>query len=326
MINVAVIGYGRVGAAHAARYAALPGVRVSAIADISPPRRRAAATHHPAAQVAANLDQLTDRIDLALICTPPTSHEPLIEAVLRRGAHAFCEKPVFLDPARGEHLVALAAASNRIIYPGHNYVYSPMLRRLREYSRSGALGTIRHVDIQIARTGPAAGTNDWQPTWRTDIAHSGGGILTDHGPHCIYLTEWLTGQEITSASRTTDDDGIDHHAEVKLTLTAGVTATAGMSWRSTIRTSIYTLVGSTARATLEDNQLRGPGDEPPVNGVHETSATSHTHDDWIPALARDVIASLTRPELLYSLTRPALTIARVLAGTDWLTLRQVRRP
>jgi predicted dehydrogenase len=314
MIHVAVIGYGRVGAAHAAHYASLPGVRVTAIADLSPPRRHLAAIAHPAAHIAASFDQLAKPPDLVLICTPPTSHEPLIETALRRGAHVFCEKPVFLDPARGERLVALAASSGRIIYPGHNYVFSPMLRRLREYARGGALGEIRHVRIHIARTGPANGTTEWHPGWRTDIVHSGGGVLTDHGPHCIYLTEWLTGQHITATKHTIDTTPIDHHADLTLSLTAGVTASITMSWRAHRRTSIYQLVGSIAEAQLRDNLLVAPGDARRAHGVHETPATSHAHDDWIPALAQDVIASLAQPDRLHRLTAPSLTVARVLAS------------
>lgn len=315
MIHVAVIGYGRVGEAHATHYAKLPGVRVAAVADLSPPRRHAAATGHPDAHIAAAFDQLTKPVDLVLICTPPTSHESLIEAALRRGAHVFCEKPVFLDPARGRHLVDLAAANGRIIYPGHNYVFSPMLRRLRGHALSGTLGDIRHLRVQIERTGPATGTAAWRPEWRTEAIHSGGGVLTDHGPHCIYLTEWITGQRITSATYTTDATPIDSHAELNLSLTAGTTASITMSWRSPRRISTYHLVGDVAEAQLVDNLLYAPGDAQPSRGVHETPATSHAHDDWIPILAQDVIGSLTQPDRLHSLTGPAITVARVLAGS-----------
>ncbi|WP_433531336.1 Gfo/Idh/MocA family protein [Micromonospora sp. CA-263727] len=314
MINIAVIGYGRVGTAHTAHHATLPSVRITAIVDTSAARRRAAAARHPEAQHVAYLGQVTTPIDLVLICTPPTSHEPLIDAALRRGAHVFCEKPVFLNPDHGRRLVALAAARQRIIYPGHNYLFSPMLKQLRTYATSGAIGPVRHIIIQIDRTGPARGADDWHPTWRTDITHSAGGILTDHGPHCIYLTEWLSGQRIISASATTDTEpgDVDHHAELNLSLTAGVTATATLSWQANARRSTYLLVGSTGQARMENNRLFPPAG-PPITGYHETPTTTHAHDDWIPTLAHDLTTSLTKPERLHNLTEPAITIAHILA-------------
>jgi predicted dehydrogenase len=266
--------------------------------------------------VVTNLDDVTTPVDLAVICTPPTSHEPLIETALRRDAHVFCEKPVFLDPTHGERLIALAAARARIIYPGHNYVFSPMLTQLRTYAHNGTIGALKHVAIQIERTGPASGTEDWHPQWRTDITHSGGGILTDHGPHCVYLAEWLSGQQIRSASSVTDAgaDGIDYRAKLSLTLTTGVTASASMSWQSDERRSVYRLLGTNGEARLVNNRLYAP-DTPPINGVHESTGTTHAHHDWMAPLARDVISSLTTPERLRSLTGPAITVTRVLRGS-----------
>jgi predicted dehydrogenase len=316
MIRLAIIGYGRAGEAHARCYASLSEIHVTAIVDPAPSRQRAAQTAFPRATVVGDLSQLNSHLDLVLVCTPPSSHEHYTEQALLRGAHVFCEKPVFLDPDNGARLVRLARSRNRIIYPGHNYIHSPLLKQLRQLSRPDLIGPTKRIELTIGRTQPASGTPDWNPAWRSARAVAAGGILTDHGPHCIYLTEWLSEQHIQQVSCRLELSaaGIEDHVNFDLDLSGGVNAAVNLSWRAMVRTTEYRVEGSDGFAIASDTQVTVSG----PRGQHlvriQDNMSSHAHDDWMPDLARAVIDQLSGDAHIEDLAEPALVVAKVIAA------------
>lgn len=159
----------------------------------------------------------------------------------------------------------------------------------------------------VQRTSPATGTPDWNPNWRTDPNISGGGILVDHGPHCIYLTEWLTGQRIQRAACEMKYalPGVEDHVELDLTLEGHAAAHILLTWRGSHRSTSYQLIGTKGMATLT-------GDTVEVDGRlgrqtwrnSETPGTLHAHDDWLPAQApRSSAASRPAPKTRLSRNR-----------------------
>ncbi|MFV2018950.1 Gfo/Idh/MocA family protein [Micromonospora sp. LOL_023] len=316
MIRVAVVGYGRCGEAHARCYSALPGAAVVAVVDSTPTRRQSARHHFPDAEVVTSLAQVSAEVDLVLICTPPGSHETYIEESLLRGVHVFCEKPVFLDPVSGRRLIDVACDRKRIIYPGHNYLFAPFLNALREQCSSARIGRLQRIEITVDRPRPALGTSDWQPGWRADHAVAGGGVLVDHGPHCVYLAEWLCNQRICQVScrMRRDATGVDDRVGLKLRLGGGVTAAVTLNWRAASRRTAYRVVGEhgTAAAVLDDLQgVHGDGVAGPVPA---DMSGRHTHPDWMPDMARDVIRHVASASDVRALAAPALTVAEVIAA------------
>ncbi|MFI6273069.1 Gfo/Idh/MocA family protein [Micromonospora zamorensis] len=317
MINVGVIGYGRAGEAHARCYDTKPQAQLVAIVDPTPSRRDAARARFPHAAVAATLDDLDVNIDLALICTPPNSHEAYTEQALMRDAHVFCEKPTFLDPGTGAKLIALARQRRRIIYPGHNYVHSPLLQRLRELGAPERIGALQRLTMTVERPTPASGSSDWNPSWRRDPAVSGGGVLVDHGPHCIYLAEWLTGMHVhlVGCTMTYSTLGVEDHAELRLDMSGKIKAHILLSWRAPHRRTTYSLTGARGTVTLNDDILV----EDSPAGRHtwrlaETPGSRHAHDDWLPALADEVLRQVIFAATGAELARSALVVAQTITA------------
>lgn len=318
MINVGVIGYGRAGSAHARCYDTMPQTAIVAIVDPTPSRRDAARARFPHAAVAATLDDIDVGFDLALICTPPSSHEAYTEQALMRDAHVFCEKPTFLDPGNGVKLIALARQRNRIIYPGHNYIHSPLLQRLRELGAPERLGLLQRLDMRIERTASAIGTPDWNPSWRRDPAVSGGGVLIDHGPHCVYLAEWLTRMQVHLVGCTMRYSTlrVEDHVELVLDMSGEIKAHILLSWRAPHRRNTYSLTGTQGSVVLTDDTLVEDG----LTGrrtrqLAETPGSRHAHGDWLPALAEDVIRQVgTGGATGAEPARSALGVARTIAA------------
>ncbi|MFV2086346.1 Gfo/Idh/MocA family protein [Micromonospora sp. LOL_021] len=312
-----MVGYGRCGEAHARCYSAMPDAAVVAVVDSTPTRRRIACRHHPHAEIVGSLTELSAEVDLALICTPPSSHETYIEESLLRGVHVFCEKPVFLDPVNGRRLIDLASARARIIFPGHNYLFAPVLNALREQCSPARIGRPQRVEITIDRTRPAPGISDWRPDWRSDRGVAGGGILVDHGAHCVYLTEWLCDRQIRQVSCRIryGASGIDDWSELRLRLGGGLTATVTLDWRAVSRRTAYRVIGEygTAAVVLDDQPgvVRGGRD---TGAVPAETKNGYTHADWMPEMARDVLRHVVCASDVRTLAAPALTVAEVIAA------------
>lgn len=146
-----------------------------------------------------------DDIDLVDICTPGDTHKEIALAALAAGKHVLCEKPLANSVAEAREMAAAAAAAQTSgvrAMCGFNYRRVPAVALMKQLVESGRIGTIRHVR--------AVYLQDWivDPqfplVWRLRREVAGSGALGDIGAHIVDLTQFVTGQSITSVSALTE--------------------------------------------------------------------------------------------------------------------------
>src|SRR5918997_5703148 len=146
-----------------------------------------------------------DDIDLIDICTPGDTHAEIALAALAAGKHVLCEKPLANSVAEAREMAAAAAqAETRGVRAmcGFNYRRVPAVALMRDLIATGRLGTIRHVR--------AVYLQDWivDPefplVWRLRKEVAGSGALGDIGAHIIDLTQFVTGQAVSTVSALTE--------------------------------------------------------------------------------------------------------------------------
>ena len=81
----------------------------------------------------------------------------------------------------------------------HNYLFQPEIILARELIRSGALGQVEVVIINYLGVYDFPGNAAYDPTWRHDLARSGGGIFIDI-IHLAYLAEALLDRRVERVS------------------------------------------------------------------------------------------------------------------------------
>src|SRR5438105_5566289 len=96
--RIGIVGCGTIAQAHSRSLKAIiKGGLVDAVVvatyDVDPARAETFARAHRA-DVAPDTDALLDGVDAVWVCTPTSSHLPLVEAAARRGVAIFCEKPL----------------------------------------------------------------------------------------------------------------------------------------------------------------------------------------------------------------------------------------
>jgi predicted dehydrogenase len=315
-----MVGFGRAGEAHSRYYRTRPDVDVVGVVDPVPARRSLAQSLFPAAAVVSDFADLGARADLAVITTPPADHANDIRHALHFGAHVLCEKPAVLDPLAGQELAAIAARTGRVLYPSHNYLTAPFTRQLDKVITTGSIGTPQYLEIEIERPTPATGVTEWQPSWRTQQTIAGGGVLVDHGTHCIYLAEALMRSSIEAVSCSTTpldgSSGVDNEATLQMRFTGGEQGIVHLSWTGSRRRNRYLIQGSRGtlsaegpRVVLTTEALRRTW------AVADPAAVNHAHADWLPGLFADVKRRIVDPASEEPLPwASAITVARVLTA------------
>lgn len=141
-------------------------------------------------------------IDLVIISSTPPSHPEYAIAALDAGKHVLCEKPMALDAAGAERMVAAADRSPRLAWVDHELRYEPNRRKIRDLINAGAIGEVRHMELTLKpylRGDGRPQTADAPWTWWYDRAE-GGGMLGAVGSHVVDLCRFWTGREVTAVA------------------------------------------------------------------------------------------------------------------------------
>ena len=142
MTRILLIGCGAFGRVHAA---ALARLGVTALGFDPDPAARAAL---PGLRCVARLEEGLAACDAAIIATPPATHAPLAEAVLRAGRDLFLEKPATETAAQSAALARLAAAECRIVQVGLYFRFHPRAQALHAILRAGEFGRLHHLSAR----------------------------------------------------------------------------------------------------------------------------------------------------------------------------------
>lgn len=150
-------------------------------------------------RAARHSDRLEDALDDAAVdvvhvCTPNALHYPMARAVLERGKHLICEKPLTTTEAEAADLVRLADAGGVVAAVAYCYRYYPLVRQARHIVAANALGPVHHVrGLYLADEL----LHDDYLYYRFAPEMAGRSLsMADVGVHWCDLAEYVTGQHI----------------------------------------------------------------------------------------------------------------------------------
>ena len=140
MLNIGLLGAGRIAGVHATAISCHPGSTLVAVSDIN-----AAAAEKIAAQYGAQARDtaaiLSDStIDAVLIATSTDTHSDLIERATAAGKAVLCEKPVDLSLSRARACQTAVSATGRPVMIGFNRRFDPNFSALKKAVDAGEIG------------------------------------------------------------------------------------------------------------------------------------------------------------------------------------------
>jgi predicted dehydrogenase len=258
----ALVGYGTIASGHHEAHLAMRDVRIAAVADPIGTRRDAARRRDPRVSTYESLRELLDsgRVDFVDVCSPPAYHLDHQLAALDAECHVVCEKPFLLSTSDFLQLIEKLRGRDRVVYPSHNYKFSPVIRHLLERVQSPDFGTVVTGRFRTSRLGHARGVEEWEPHWRRMPQYSGGGILQDHGPHSVYLAGLVANATADSVSCTVANiqpkgfDDTEDTASLCIQFAGGFEARMDLTWAAQERLTSYEVTGTPQTIVVENDK------------------------------------------------------------------------
>jgi predicted dehydrogenase len=296
----AVLGFGNVAIhGHVPGWLERADVELAAAADPRPSQRAVCEARLPGARWYDSPEALLERepLDFVDVCTPPSSHAPLIERALGRGLHVLSEKPLVSSPGDLRRVAAAARAAGRVLHTVHNWHHAPILALTAELIQAGEIGRVQRIVWETLRLRPAAAGDDREGNWRVDPAVAGGGVLSDHGWHVFYvLPAWVGARPTAVAGRLETrrhtSFAVEDTASVRLGFPAA-TAEILLTWAADERRNWVEVDGTDGRIELHDDTLvlKGRSGERRWPGLPALSDGSH-HPDWFHKVADRFLAAV----------------------------------
>lgn len=167
-----------------------------------------------------------ENIDAVYIATPVQQHLSQTLAAAAEGKHVLLEKPMGVTPAECEQMIDACKANDVKLGVAYYRRFYPMVQRIEELLRDGAIGTPLAVSAVTAT--PMSMQPGEEGYWRAVPELSGGGALMDVGSHRINVFLRLFGEitEIRALCATVAADyQVEDTALLLMRFGSGVTGT-----------------------------------------------------------------------------------------------------
>lgn len=188
-MKIAFAGTGLISGVHAGAAQKLPDVTLQAVVNHRPESMAAFAAEFGIPRQYANVANLLKDgdVDALIVCTPNYLHAPQSIAALEAGVHVLVEKPMAMNAAEAEAMLAASRKSGALLMVGHVWRFDPEVRWLREQIAAGWLGKI------VRTKGYCVHVNDGPAGWFTQRKFAGGGAVADMGARALDTVRFLLG-------------------------------------------------------------------------------------------------------------------------------------
>jgi predicted dehydrogenase len=272
---IAVVGLNYWGPNLARNFAELGAL--SWLCDLDEERLGKASARHPGATATASFEEvLASDVGAVVIATPVPTHHALAKQALEAGKHVLVEKPPAMKAAEIDELVAIAAARDLVLMPGHLLLYHPGVRKLKELIELGEVLCVygNRQNLGIVRTNENA--------------------LWSLGVHDLSVILYLLDEEPEEAVAHGRDfltPGVEDVVFCYLRFPSGKIAHMHLSWLDPHKMRKMTVVGREKMVVFDDMELerkvtvyeKSPWKRAETYGEWQT----RSGDIYIPKIATD---------------------------------------
>src|SRR4051812_20278935 len=240
-IGTMVVGYGYWGPNIVRNVVERPEFRLMGLCELDEGRINDFRRRHPGVWIERDLDTaLADpRVEAVAIATPPHTHFQLVRRALEAGKHVLVEKPLARTSEEAAELVAIAEERDLVLMPGHTFLYSPAVNKVRDLIQEDELGEIYFVTSSRMNLG----------LYQQD------GVVLDLAPHDLsILLHWLGKPlvEVSANGRSVFQEGVHETAFLTLRFEGGAQANVQLSWLAPRKLRQMVVVGSQKMVQYED--------------------------------------------------------------------------
>lgn len=188
MLNIGLLGCGRIGQVHAKSIQHIENARVTAVADAFPEPAAALAAQANAQVLSPEELIQSGDVDAVVIGTPTDTHYDLIHLAAEAGKAIFCEKPVDMSADRIRECIDIVEKKNVPFLAAFNRRFDPNFSNLQNRISHGQIGDVEIVTIQSRDPSPPP----------VSYIKSSGGLFRDMMIHDLDMARFLLGEEPVS--------------------------------------------------------------------------------------------------------------------------------
>ncbi|MFD8689280.1 Gfo/Idh/MocA family protein [Streptomyces sp. NPDC059651] len=216
-----VLATGGIAATFTADLQAMPDAEVVAVASRTDASAKAFAERFGIPRAYGNWAALVadEDVDVVYVATPHSAHREATALALEAGKHVLCEKAFTINEREARELVELARDRGLFLMEAMWTYCNPVIRRMTELVRDGAIGEIRTVQADFGFAG------DFGAEHRLRDPALGGGALLDLGVYPVSFAQLLLGEpDRVQADALLSPEGVDLNTGMLLSWDSGANA------------------------------------------------------------------------------------------------------
>ncbi|GMH96008.1 hypothetical protein TrVE_jg11009 [Triparma verrucosa] len=190
IINVGVIGCGRIGLVHLAAISKCQGVKVTYVSNPTISKAKNAAEEYSVPNYTSSASELIQSplVDAVWICSPSSFHASQIKESALYKKHVFCEKPIATSlPETVEAINSCSEAGVKLMI-GLQRRFDPNFLRVKQAIDDKEVGV--PIIVKVCSRDPSP------PPF--SYVENGGGIFADMAVHDLDMTRFLVGEDPVS--------------------------------------------------------------------------------------------------------------------------------
>lgn len=277
-LRVGVVGYGYWGPNIVRNFHGQERSRVVSVCDKDMRSLRRAHQTHPDIHLTSDCAELltSPDIDLIAVVTPVWTHFELAKAALENGKHVFVEKPFTCASAQAEELIELADRKNLKIMVDHTFLFTGVVKRIRELIDNGTLGDLYYYDSTRVNLG----------LFQHDV-----NVIWDLAPHDLSIMDYLIKEKPEAVVATGEKhlNGVADVAFLTLYYPNHIIGHINVNWLSPVKVRT-TLIGGVKKMLVwndleADEKIKVYDKGVQVNSgeaVYKTLVSYRTGDMWSP--------------------------------------------
>ena len=240
-LGVALVGFGYWGPNLARNVVESPDMVLRSLCERDPARAEAFSARYPGIPVECDLQRVLDdpRVDALVVATPPRTHHTIVKAALEAGKHVLVEKPLAKTTCDALDLISCADRAGLVLMPGHTFLYSPPVMKVRELIAEDVLGEVYFITSSRMNLGK----------------YQADGVICDLAPHDLSILLYWLGRpvvEVSASARSVFQDDVPETAFLTLTFDSGATANVQISWLAPRKVREMVIVGSRRMVQYDD--------------------------------------------------------------------------
>ena len=183
-----------------------------------------------------------EAIEGVVLAVPAPLHAPMAMEAMNAGKHVYVEKPLAMNKAEAEAMIASAEENAVQLMVGHLLQYHPVFMAVRGLVKSGELGTLRYIYSNRLSFGKVRSEED---------------VVWSFAPHDISMILSLTGQEpevVKTESVCILQPDIADTATIHMEFKSFLKAHISVSWLHPYKEQKLVVVGKEAMAVFDDTK------------------------------------------------------------------------